>query len=71
MSSSKPKFFFSRNRDFFILFFLRFFDMNTFTEKKTNAGLYFLSGNINFKFFFRCYDLDFCKIFLNFFRVIK
>lgn len=35
------------------LFYLRFFDLNLFLEKKTNAGLYYLVNNLNFKFFFR------------------
>lgn len=70
-SSSKPKFFFSKNKESYILFFFRFFDMDSFMEKKVNAGLYFLKDNINFKFVFQCYDFDFCEIFLNFFRLIK
>jgi hypothetical protein len=71
VSSYKPSIFFSRNKDLRILFYLRFFDMNLFLEKKTNAGLYYLKDNINFKFSFQSSDLDLCSIFLNFYRLIK
>ena len=52
------------------IFILRFFDMNLFLEKKTNAGLYNLVNNLNYKFFFECSDYDSCELLLILFKVL-
>ena len=52
------------------IFILRFFDMNLFLEKKTNAGLYSLNNNLNFKFFFECSDYELNDHFLYFFKIL-
>jgi len=52
------------------VFILRFFDMNLFLEKKTNAGLYSLVNNLNYKFFFECSDYDSSELLLILFKVL-
>jgi hypothetical protein len=52
-------------------FFLRFFDMNLFLEKKTNSGLYYLYDNLNFKFFFKLSGWLPCDFLLSTLKVLK
>lgn len=48
-----------------IYFFFRFFDLNLFLQKKTNAGLYFLYNNLNYKFFFQYSDFLSCELLID------
>lgn len=47
------------------VFLLQFFDMNLFLEKKTNVGLFNLSGVLHYKFFFSLRNFKFYNLFLD------
>lgn len=47
------------------VFFLQFFDMNLFLEKKTNVGLFNLRGFVNYKMFFSIRNYRFYNLFLD------
>lgn len=67
-SSKFINYFFTPTR--FDIFVLRFFDMNLFLEKKTNAGLYNLLNNLNYKFFFECSNYEINELFLISFKIL-
>lgn len=69
ISFSFFKFFYMSLKKGDIYFFVRFFDMNFFLERKTNPGLYDLIDNLNFRFFFKCSDLELCYIVLTLLKV--